>query len=144
MTLGEHPREKMNQEYLYGQKDWNIHIENDTKEWIGHDWHLVVMHDQLERVEGDKHEYVKGDHNIKIDGTLSIEVGADLQQKTAQHYAHKESGWKVANKKTGALVNSKERGRYKSVYVSTAAYGQTIFWKYDPDFIKATGAKEYR
>ena len=62
----------------------------------------------------------------------------------------KESGrgiiiyWQVANKKTGKLANSKERGRYKSVWVSTAAYGGTIFWKYDPDFVKATGTDPYR
>lgn len=62
----------------------------------------------------------------------------------------KESGkeiiiyWQVINKKTGKLVKSTERGRYKSVWISTAAYGKTIFWKYDPDFIKATGAKAYR
>ncbi|TAK84224.1 MAG: hypothetical protein EPO09_21055 [Aquabacterium sp.] len=52
--------------------------------------------------------------------------------------------WKVINKKTGQEVNSKERGRYDHVYISTAAYGESIFWKYAPEYIKATGAKEYR
>ncbi|MGZ3337507.1 MAG: hypothetical protein ACXVBV_19475 [Isosphaeraceae bacterium] len=30
------------------------------------------------------------------------------------------------------------------VYESTAAYGGTIFWKYNADFLKATGNKEYK
>ena len=80
--------------YLHGQKDWNIRIENDTKEWVGHDRHLIVMHDQLEKVEGDKHQKVVGVQNVKIHGTLSIESGADTQQKTAQNFAH-EAGSEI-------------------------------------------------
>ncbi|MBI3776136.1 MAG: type VI secretion system tip protein VgrG [Gammaproteobacteria bacterium] len=80
--------------YLHGQKDWNIRIENDTKEWIGHDRHLIVQHDQLEQVKGDKHQKVVGVQNVKIDGTLSIESGADTQQKTAQNFAH-EAGSEI-------------------------------------------------
>jgi hypothetical protein len=30
------------------------------------------------------------------------------------------------------------------IYVSTAAYGGTIFWKHNPAYMKATGAKEYK
>ena len=80
--------------YLHGQKDWNTRIENDAKEWTGHDRHIMVQHDQLEQVKGDKHQKIVGDHNLKIDGTLSINVGADVQQKTAQKYAH-EAGTEI-------------------------------------------------
>lgn len=52
--------------------------------------------------------------------------------------------WTQYNKKTGAMVNTRERGRYSYKYVSTAAIGKTIFWKASPDYINATGAKEYR
>lgn len=52
--------------------------------------------------------------------------------------------WIVVNKKTGERVNGSERGRYDSTYISTAAHGKTIFWRYDPDYVKATGAKEYK
>jgi hypothetical protein len=38
----------------------------------------------------------------------------------------------------------KVRGTYKYVWVTTAAYGDTIFWKYDPDFIQATANKTYK
>jgi hypothetical protein len=52
--------------------------------------------------------------------------------------------WVVVNKKTGERVNGSERGRYDATYISTAAQGKTIFWRYDPDYVKATGAKEYK
>jgi hypothetical protein len=52
--------------------------------------------------------------------------------------------WKVRNKKTGKEVNSKVRGSYKYVWESTAAYGRTIFWKHDADYLSATGGKAYR
>lgn len=52
--------------------------------------------------------------------------------------------WKVRDKKTGKEVNSKVRGSYKYVWESTAAYGRTIFWKHDADYLSATGGKAYR
>jgi len=52
--------------------------------------------------------------------------------------------WRVRDKKTGEEVNSKIRGTYKWVWVSTAAFGQTIFWKHDTDYLAATGGKAYR
>ncbi|MBB5496079.1 hypothetical protein [Paraburkholderia sp. MM5384-R2] len=52
--------------------------------------------------------------------------------------------WRVVNKKTGKIVDGAERGRYDSVWVSTAAHGSTIFWMLNPDYLKATGAKAYR
>jgi hypothetical protein len=52
--------------------------------------------------------------------------------------------WRVINKRTGETVDGAERGRYDSIYVSTAARGKTIFWRYNPAYVKATGAKEYK
>lgn len=52
--------------------------------------------------------------------------------------------WKVRDKKTGKEVNSKVRGAYQYVWKSTAAYGKSIFWTHDADYLKATGGKAYR
>ncbi len=46
--------------------------------------------------------------------------------------------------KKGVLVNTRERGRYTAVWVSTAAHGSTIFWNHPHDYITATGGKAYR
>lgn len=52
--------------------------------------------------------------------------------------------WRVRNKKTGQIVDGGERGRYDSVWVSTAAHGSTVFWRHNPDYLKANGAKAHR
>jgi hypothetical protein len=52
--------------------------------------------------------------------------------------------WQIKNKVTDALVDSTERGRFDYVYVSTAAHGKTIFWRYTQDYVGASGAKEYK
>lgn len=51
--------------------------------------------------------------------------------------------WQKKNKK-GELVNTKLRGTYDHVWISTAAQNKTsIFWKYNPDYIKVSAAKTY-
>lgn len=52
--------------------------------------------------------------------------------------------WKVRDRKTGKEVNSKVRGKFKYVWESTAAFGGTILWKHDADYVTATGGKTYR
>lgn len=52
--------------------------------------------------------------------------------------------WRVVNKETGKEVDSKVRGKYSYMFLSTAAYGKTIFWKYHPEYLSASGGKAYR
>jgi len=73
--------------FIHAEKDEDVRVKNDVREWIGQDRHLIVKRDQLEEVRGDKHLTVKGDQNEKIDGTVSLDVGMDVQQKAATKYA---------------------------------------------------------
>ncbi|MEY4750590.1 MAG: hypothetical protein RIQ60_2804 [Pseudomonadota bacterium] len=50
-----------------------------------------------------------------------------------------EEWWRDASGKATKL-----RGTWKYAYDSTAAHGGTIFWKYNSDYLRATGSKEYR
>lgn len=52
----------------------------------------------------------------------------------------------VVKKKKGKVISKEvvEVARYDHIYVSTAAYGGTIFWKHNPAYMEATGAKEYK
>ena len=52
--------------------------------------------------------------------------------------------WKIKNKKTGKIVDGGERGRYDSVWLSTAAHGSTVFWIHNSDYLQASGGKAYR
>lgn len=72
--------------FIHAEKDEDVRIKNDSKEWIGNERHLIVKTNQLEKVEGDKHLTVAGDQNEKIDGTISIEAGSDIQEKAGSNY----------------------------------------------------------
>jgi hypothetical protein len=55
--------------------------------------------------------------------------------------------WKTVIKRRKGKIISKEQvevGRYDHVYESTAAFGGTIFWKHNPDYMKLSGAKAYK
>lgn len=77
-------------------------------------------------------------HGFRYDDPSHDIFGMDAIAKTKVIY------WQVKNKKTGKIENSQERGRFDCVYRSTAAHGKTIFWRYTPEYVKATGAKEYK
>ena len=88
--------------FIHAEKDEDVRVKNDVREWVGQDRHLIVKRDQLEEVRGDKHLTVNGDQNEKIDGTVSLDVGTDVQQKAAMKYAleagadvHIKGGMKV-------------------------------------------------
>ena len=72
--------------FIHAEKDEDVRIKNDCREWIGNERHLIVTTDQIEQVDGDKHLTVKGDQNEKIDGTISIEAGSDIQEKAGSNY----------------------------------------------------------
>jgi len=73
--------------FIHAQKNMDVRIKNNLREWIGYDTHLIVNHDQIENVEGDKHQTVKGDQNQKTEGTASIEIVKDFHQKVGQNFA---------------------------------------------------------
>lgn len=70
--------------WLHGQKDWNIRIENDKTQVIGHDESLEVGHDrkksvgrnQSEDIAKDKSISVGGNHQETISANESVIVGA--------------------------------------------------------------------
>lgn len=52
----------------------------------------------------------------------------------------------IVKKAKGKIISSQEIeiGRYDHVYESTAAFGGTIFWKHNPEYMKLTRAKAYK
>lgn len=110
--------------FLHGERDEDIRIKHDAREWIGGERHLIVKKKQLEQVEGEKHliiksgdggsgdqfeqvagekhQQVSGDQNQKVGGTLSLKVGMNQQEKVGQNHAldagmeiHLKAGMKV-------------------------------------------------
>src|SRR5205814_6827904 len=60
--------------FIHAEKDQDIRVKNDAKEWIGKDRHLIVKANQRELVEKDKHGHVKGDQLEKVDGNVGRAV----------------------------------------------------------------------
>ena len=65
------------QVFMHAEKDQDIRVKNDTKEWVGNDRHLVVKANQRELVEADQHVHVKGDALLKVDGNVGRNVTGD-------------------------------------------------------------------
>jgi hypothetical protein len=84
--------------------------------------------------------------DIKTNYAKHAKVLAGIHFSDAKHniYAIQEKDvpgeawWFDANGR-----KTKSRGAWKYVYVSTAAWGGTIFWKYNSDFLRATGNKAH-
>jgi type VI secretion system secreted protein VgrG len=96
------------QVFLHGEKDQDIRIKNDRREWIGRDRNLIVKRDKKELVERDEHiiikrdlvEKVERDHNQKIQGKVAIEVTQSVSRKVTGNVAE-EFGANVSQTITG-------------------------------------------
>jgi len=107
--------------FIHAEKDQDIRVKNDLREWIGNETHLIVKKDQLEMVEGDYHQTFKGDHNKKVDGTISLKVGMDLQQKVGMKQAldagqeiHLKAGMNVVIE-SGTTLTLKVGGNFVNI-----------------------------
>ncbi len=75
--------------FIHAEKDEDIRVKNDAREWIGRNRHLIVKKDQFEMVEGDQHMTVKGDVMAKIKGDHSetTDGGHYVDVKGSDHLA---------------------------------------------------------
>jgi type VI secretion system secreted protein VgrG len=89
--------------FIHAQKDMNIRVENDRKEWIGEDRHLMVQRDRLEAITRDNHstfnrdllEKINRDHHltitgkecISITGNQSISISGNVDVKYSQNHS---------------------------------------------------------
>src|ERR1700729_1904616 len=71
--------DKMGDEQIFvnAEKDMDLRVENDSREFIGANRHLIVTTNQQEQIQADKHLHVKGNHFEQIDGNMSLKVGGN-------------------------------------------------------------------
>jgi len=74
--------DKMGSEQIFmnAEKDMDLRVENDSREFIGANRSLIVTTDQMEQVQGDKHLTVQGNHNEAIQGNMSLNVTGDQKE----------------------------------------------------------------
>ncbi|WKB55924.1 hypothetical protein [Eleftheria terrae] len=84
--------------------------------------------------------------DIKSNYAKHVKVRAGIKFGDASHNIYGISEKEVPGEEWWRDANgnkTKLRGKWTHKYDSTAAWGGTIFWKYNGDFIKATHNKEY-
>ncbi|MDM7920747.1 MAG: type VI secretion system tip protein TssI/VgrG [Pyrinomonadaceae bacterium] len=118
--------------FIHAQKDQDIRVNNDCKEIVIHDRHLIVDNDQFEKVKKDKHLKVGGDQNEEIGGTFSKKVGAEIHEKAGSNVAV-EAGMGVHIKagtsaviEAGASLTLKVGGNFININPSGVAISGTI------------------
>jgi type VI secretion system secreted protein VgrG len=68
-------RKGSEQVFLHGEKDLDIRVKNDRREWIGRDRHFIGGRDKLERIERDSHNEITRDRIQKIGRDHHLEIG---------------------------------------------------------------------
>jgi type VI secretion system secreted protein VgrG len=74
------------QVFVFGQKDEDIRIKNDIREWVGQDRNLYVTRDRKDQVGRDDHDDIGRDHieNLGRDHHLTI-AGKEAIKITGSH-----------------------------------------------------------
>lgn len=75
--------------FVHAERDQDIRVKNDRREWIGHDRSLIVKNDKLEKVERDKHivigrhqvEKIESDMSLAVGGKVAIKIGGSKSEK---------------------------------------------------------------
>jgi type VI secretion system secreted protein VgrG len=97
------------QVFIHGEKDLDVRIKNDRREWIGEDRHLIVKRDKLEQVARDKHETVQRDqieqisrdHHLAISGKQAVSITGS-QSLAVQGNVIEQFGGNQSTQITGA------------------------------------------
>ena len=67
--------------FINAEKDMDQRVENDSREYVKNDRHLIVHNNQQELVEADKHLHIKGKHNEAIEGDMSLKINGDVKEQ---------------------------------------------------------------
>jgi type VI secretion system secreted protein VgrG len=80
------------QVFIHGEKDLDVRIKNDRREWTGKDQHLVVKYNRREKIGGDTHLLVGGDQLEKIEGSHHLTIGSDEVVQIGGNYSSMVDG----------------------------------------------------
>ncbi|HEX8984094.1 MAG TPA: type VI secretion system tip protein VgrG [Bryobacteraceae bacterium] len=88
------------QVFIHAQKDQDIRVENDAREWIGRDTSLTVERDRREQVKRDVHidvsrdvvEQTGRDYHLKVSGKQAVDIGSSYSIKVTGDVVESFSG----------------------------------------------------
>lgn len=109
------------QVFLQAERDMDVRVKKESREYVGQSMHLIVDKDQKEKVTGNKHQKVEQNQNEKIGQNLSIDVGMNQDQKVGMKYAV-DSGMEIHLKagvnctiEAGAMLTIKVGGNFVNI-----------------------------
>ncbi len=94
--------------FIHGEKDLDVRIKNDSREWTGNDQHEIVKRDRrklierdehqnikrdlIEKIERDHHKTVSGKEAVSIGGSLSLKVTGDVIEEFKANHSEETTG----------------------------------------------------
>ncbi|MCL4853898.1 MAG: type VI secretion system tip protein VgrG, partial [Bryobacteraceae bacterium] len=91
------------QMFLHGEKDMDLRVKNDLREFVKRDRHLVVAGSQKELVKGNKDVHAQGVHKQKVDGDVHLIAGGKRNEKVGTVLAV-EAGTEIHLKAGGKII----------------------------------------
>jgi type VI secretion system secreted protein VgrG len=104
---------------IQAEKDLDLYIKNDRREWIRRDQHLIVDRDKIEKIDRDEHGHIDrdqvveitrdqslkvgGKQMVEIDGTRSMTVTGDVHEWSKANHSH-EVAQNIYLKATGIVI----------------------------------------
>jgi type VI secretion system secreted protein VgrG len=96
------------QVFVHAEKDMDVRVKNDRREWIGEDRSLILKRDRYEQVDFDVHVETKRDHlekigrdrsmkvagkqAVEIMGSKSLKVGDAVTEEFGANHSEKTTG----------------------------------------------------
>ena len=111
--------------FMNAEKDMDLRVENDSREFIGANRHLIVTANQQEQVNADKHLQVTGNHNEKIGGNMSLQVTGNQMEKVTGNKSLSVTG-NQNESVTGNVSLSVTGGKNDSITMSYAMTAMSI------------------
>jgi type VI secretion system secreted protein VgrG len=86
--------DKMGDEQIFmnAEKDMDLRVEKDSREFIGANRHLIVTTNQQELIKTDKHLHVQGNHFEKIEQNMSLSVVGDQMESVTGNLSRSVTG----------------------------------------------------
>ncbi len=91
--------------FINAEKDMDLRVEKESREFVGANRHLIVKEDQKEKVEGSSHSEIVKNSNQKIGQDMSLKVEGNRQMSITGDQKEKFGG--SLHSEIGAMFNQK-------------------------------------
>ncbi len=72
--------------FVNAEKDMDLRVEADSREFVGNDRHLNISGNQYEQVTKDKHLGIQGSHFEQIGSNESLQIGSNMTESIGSNY----------------------------------------------------------